>query len=477
MQTIKNGSRYTENGWIKITVKGNAYDRGYANGYLVANELKEVFGVLDFLMMHRHGLSREFFSEVISELYKNQIKDGYPEYYEEMRGILAGANARKAQLTMDDIIMWNCYYSLPYTIGSLPELINKNDKLKEKYGHIFPEGHKLKMGASEGGASDKCTGFIALGDYTKDGKIVCGHNTFDNFIDAQYCNIIIEIRPKKGHAIMMQSPPGCIASGTDMYVNSNGMICTETTIGGFSKFRLEDPICCRIRKTVQYANTFDECVTMLKHNNGGDYANSWLFGDTKKNEIMRIELGMDYVNVEKKKNGYFIGMNAPFDPQIRHLECSNTGYADIRRHQGARQVRLTELMEQHKGKLTLEIGQDILADHFDVYLNKINPSSRTCCSHYELDDRAYMCQVGRPIPYEPKGAIDGIVTDTTLAKKMGLSSRWGSSCGMPFNADAFFIKRIQWSEQKKYIKSRPYQPWTNFVTKPAKKTKKKSVSK
>merc|ERR1711966_72982 len=146
----------------------------------------------------------------------------------------------------------------------------------------------------------------------------------------------------------------------------------------------------------------------------------------------------------------------------------------IRRHQGARQVRLTQLMEQHKGNIDVKIGQDILGDHYDVYLGRDNPSSRTCSGHYELDDRAFMSQIGRPLPFEPKGAVDGIVTDSTLTKQMGMSARWGTSCGMPFNAKEFFIKNIQWSDQAGYVKDRPYQPWTTFVSKKKQKTRKKS---
>ena len=44
---------------------GSPYDRGYANGYLLAPEIKEVFHMLDFNFMDNYGLSREFFSEVI----------------------------------------------------------------------------------------------------------------------------------------------------------------------------------------------------------------------------------------------------------------------------------------------------------------------------------------------------------------------------------------------------------------------------
>lgn len=475
MQKIKHGSRYMENGWIRISVSGSPYERGYANGYLIADELKDVFKVLRFNFMNTSGLSLEFYSEVVSELYRTQIETNYPEYFEEMKGITAGVNARNVNLSLDDIIMWNCYYSIDYLMGSLPELINENDKLRPKYGDIFKDGAPTS-GASEGGSiRDRCTAFIAVGDYTTNGQIVCAHNTFDNFIDAQYCNIIIDIHPPKnhGHSIIMQTPPGCISSGTDYYVNSIGIICTETTYGGFGKFKLLDPICCRSRKVMQYANSLQECAAILQENNGGDYANAWLFGDTRSNTIMRVELGLDYVNVEEKKNGYFIGYNAPIDSRIRCLECSNTGYADIRRHQGARRVRLTQLMKQHKGKIDIKVGQDILGDHYDVYLQKVNPCSRTCCSHYELDERAFMSQADRPKPYEPRGAIDGIVCDTTLGRKMGLSARWGSSCGMAFDAKAFCERNLQWADQEPYLMDRPSQPWTVFTAKSNKRVTKR----
>ena len=146
---------------------------------------------------------------------------------------------------------------------------------------------------------------MAVGDYTHDGKICCAHNSFDNFIDGQYFNTIIDIKPDKGHRILFQGAPGYIASQTDFFVNSKGFIGTETTIGGFIAFKNEDQITVRIRNCMQYANTLDDYVEFLKKRNSGDYANSWLIADTKKNEIMRVELGLEFVNVERKKNGYF----------------------------------------------------------------------------------------------------------------------------------------------------------------------------
>jgi hypothetical protein len=234
-------------------------------------------------------------------------------------------------------------------------------------------------------------------------------------------------------------------------------------MGGFNAYKHGDPIICRIRNCMQYANTLDDYVAFLKKENSGDYANSWLIGDTKHNEIMRIELGLEYVNVERKKNGYFIGFNAPYDARIRNLECVNSGFDDIRRHQGARKVRLEELMDKNKGKINIQIAQAIIADHYDVYLKKINLCSRTVCSHYELDDRAFMSQSDRPLPYQPRGAVDGCVADTESCKKMAFYGRWGSSCGTPFVVKDFIEKNMQWKRYAPYLVDRPSQPWTYFI--------------
>ena len=481
--TIKNGSREEKNGWTFLSLKGSAKERGYAHGYLMAPEIKDIFKMLDFYLLNSYGHPCQFFTDVVSELFAPQIQSHYPEFYEEMEYIAKGATANGCKISIEEIIMWNCYTSIDSLIAYLPELIKNNPQLEKKYGNLFPHGssgvshghgegvshghghgHGESRARLRGGQTDHCTAFMAVGNYTKDGKIVCAHNSFVNFIDGQYSNVMVCLRPTEPGAnrILMQASAGWIWSGTDFYITSNGFICTETTIGGFVKFVLKDPICCRIRQAMQYAKTLDDCTKYLTTNNSGDYANSWIIGDTKTNTIMRVELGLQYVNIEKKTNGYFIGYNAAEDPRIRNLECVNSGYEDIRRHQGARRVRLTQFMEEYKGQLTISNAQDILADHYDVYLNKINPSSRTCCSHYELDDRAFMSQADRPKPYQPRGVVDGIVCDTTLAKQMTLLARWGTSCGTPFEKTPFFQQHLQWMEQEPYIKDRPYEPWTTF---------------
>jgi hypothetical protein len=120
-------------------------------------------------------------------------------------------------------------------------------------------------------------------------------------------------------------------------------------------------------------------------------------------------------------------------------------------------------MDQHKGKLNIQVAQEIIADHYDVYLKKENPCSRTCCSHYEVDAREYMSDPSRPKPFQPRGALDGNVCDTTMAKAMSFSLRWGSSCGTPFDKNKFCDEHREWDYLRPYLDDRVKQPWTTFT--------------
>ena len=442
MIKIKNGTSYDLNGWKYISINGKPKERGYAYGVLCAKEFKEIQHTLRFLMMEAYGKEWSFFVKEISDGFKSMTEKEFPELYEEMVGITEGLQFAKCKTSIDEIIAWNFYCSIPY------------------WFQIVSDSHTPK----EGGSQDHCSAFMAVGDWTNDGKIVCAHNSFTDFIDGQFSNIILDIHPEKGHRIIMQTSPCWIWSGTDFFVTSKGIIGTETTIGGFNSYEKKYPIGYRIRKAMQYGNTLDDYCKILLHENSGDYANSWLFGDTTSNEILRIELGLKYHNIERTKNGFFIGFNAPYDERIRNLEVTNSGFYDIRRHQGSRMVRLGDLMDKYKGKLNIDIAKKIISDHYDVYLEKENnPCSRTICSHYDLDAREYMSQESRPKPYAPRGAVDGIVCDTALAKKMSFIGKFGSSCDIGFNKTEFCKKHRQYEKFFPYLKDRPSYSWTEFT--------------
>jgi len=437
---IKNGFSYEQNGWKYISIKGKPRERGFAYGILCANEFKEIQKMLKFFILESYGYTWEYMIDQINKDFKDITMKDFPEFYEEMEGISDGCNNGGCKTSIDEIIAWNFYMSLPYWFSV------KSDSRVGK----------------EGGAKDHCSAFIAVGDYTEDGKIVVAHNSFTDFIDGQYSNIVLDLNPSEGFRFIMQTSPCWIWSGTDFYVNSKGIIGTETTIGGFFPYEKKVPVGYRIRNAMQYASTLDESVKFLLDGNSGDYANSWLFGDTNTNEILRLELGLKFHNIERTKNGFFIGFNAPYSPEIRNNECNSSGFYDIRRHQGARKVRLNELMDEHKGNINIEVAKKIIGDHKDIYLHKENPCSRTVCSHYNLDSREYMSEAGRPLPFQPRGACDGIVCDTKMAKKMGFCGKFGSSCNIEFNKDEFCKKHIQWANFCPYLKNRPNEPWTDF---------------
>lgn len=403
-------------------------------------------------------------------------------------------------IDFDIIFLLNCVVSVDYVYAKLTDIFNSNKSLKSssvykeyfrslqpvaastessgKSRNLFSLFSRKKPAASVEGGADRCSAFMAVGDkYVAGGGIICAHITFDNFVMGQFDNIILFMDTSNTHTpekpsynILMQTFPGSIFSSTDFFVTSANMMVTETTIGGFNAFELHAPSCVRCRKAMQYSGTLDEYVKNLRENNSGDYANTWYVGhtlskDSKGNqrpEIMRIELGLKYVHVEKKTNGYFIGFNACYDPRIRNLECKNDGFFDIRRHSGARRVTLDmKIKEYTEGikRISATEAQLIISSHWDIYLEKENPCSRTICSHYDLDKREYISQESRPKPYQPRGSVDGKICSSDLCNKMQFLARWGNACGIDFKKDDFCTLHKQWEYQRAYLEDRLRKPW------------------
>lgn len=429
------GYRFDKDGWIYLHIEGAPYERGFQHGYLLAPELGEIFRTLKYITFQDTGMTWQFFVNESERAFSSQIDQ---EYLEEIKGIAAGANLRGVNITWQDIMAWNGRDELvDYWWPTVEDSVYSADK-------------------------EHCSAFIATGSYTSDGKIVLAHNSWDDFTVGQFSNVILDILPEKGRHIFMQGAPGYIDSGSDFFVTDAGIIGSETTIGGFNKYALnKTPEFIRSRAAMQYADTLDQWIDIVRKNNSGGYANSWLLGDINTSEIVLFEIGLNYYNVTRTLDGYFIGYNEAIDPRIRNLETDTPLHLDIRGPSGARMVRLTQLMRENKGRIDAENAKAILADHYDVYLKKENPGSRTIDGHYELDAREYVTISGRP-PYQPKGALDGKVMDSSSAKNMSFWARWGNSAGMPFDAQAYLDEHIQYEYLRGYLKDRPEMLWTLF---------------
>lgn len=459
---MQNAYYAQQNGWDYIKIEGSPEVRGEQHGRLLAYRICECIKQEEKIMFLQTGMDWAFFKEQAMKLWGNLADDPkkahYHEYFREMKGIAKGVQEMCPDCGIDwlDILTWNAceelvdYWFPTQAHAVYQQLGNMPTAMSGKHFTV--------------GSPDRCSAFIATGSYTKTGKIVVAHNSFVPFEMASAMNVIIDLTTEKGERIVMQAQPGYIHSMSDFYVTSHKLIITETTIGGFNAYNPDGaPEFLRIRRAAQEAETLDQFCDLFWEDNTGGYANTWLVGDMLTNQIMQFEAGCKFFNKQILTDGYFVGFNAPQDPRIRNFETTNSGYQDIRRHQGARQVRLPQLMELHKGKIDDAVAKEILADHYDVYLQKEDhPCSRTVCSHYELDAREYMSQPGRPVPFRPQGAIDGIVTTTEMAESFRMSARFGSSCGRAFDAAAFFQAHPQFAELSELIKDRPSQPWSIF---------------
>jgi hypothetical protein len=323
----------------------------------------------------------------------------------------------------------------------------------------WPQQKKLEQVDRPG-----CSAFIATGDVTSNGQIVMAHNSWSRYALLRFCNLIIDIVPDKGHRILMQAWGPCIYSATDFFITDAGLIGAETTIGAFHGFNEKGtPIFERARKAMQYADTIDQWVRIMVKNNSGAYANSWLLGDIKTGEIVRLELGLKHLSLTKKTSGYFTGSNVADSIKILREETT-APYDDIRNAAVARRVRWKQLIEQHDGAIDVDTAKKMLADHYDVYLKKENPGSRTICGHHELNPGRIP---GSRKPYYPGGAVDGKVVDSDMAKNWRFWAKWGSSCNIGFEAKSFLQAHPHYDWLEAYLKDLPVEPWTIF---PAEKT-------
>lgn len=431
---LARAERHEKNGWVYLHIEGGPRERGFQHGYLLAGDIAEGLRIQRKVWEYQSALEWNWLVGKAAEMFKGKID---AENSAEIDGIIEGMKAAGVALGRDDLIAYNASAELlGYWWPSVKDSVSPN------------AGERSKQ---------SCSSFIATGKMTADGGIVLAHNTWSDYYYA-VSNVILDILPEKGHRILMQASAGLIHSGTDFFITDAGLVGSETTIGGFFPFDPQGiPEFIRMRRATQYASSIDEWCAIMKKGNNGGYANAWLLGDVRTNEIARLELGLKQVGFERTKDGYFAGSNVAEDLKILRFE-TKTQETNIKSADIARRVRWRQLMKRNAGRIDLAAAEAFLADHYDAYLNADRPGSRSICGHGELDDQA----VGMDEPFAPLGAYDGKVVDSAMAGAMSFMARWGSSCGRPFEAARFLEAHPQYEWMTGLIKDRPSQPWTVF---------------
>jgi len=432
---ISKANRHEKNGWIYLHIEGAPKECGFQHGYLLSKEIKESIRILSEIWKYQTAMKWSWFVDRAHDILTPKTD---PENLAEIDGMVEGMKAAGVTTSRDEMVSLNGYMELLWYWWPL---------VKDSIGVNAPDPVK-----------QSCSSFIATGKMTKDGGIVLGHNTHNNYY-YPLSNVIIDILPLKGHRILMQTVPGLIHSGTDFFITDVGIVGSETTIGGFFPFDKKGvPEFSRMRTATQYASSIDEWCEIMKKGNNGGYANAWLIGDVNTNEIAWLELGLKYVGFEKKKDGYFIGSNVAEDLRILRFETKMTDNTNIKNNCISRRVRWKQLMKVNSGKIDLVLAETFEADHYDTYLNLNKPGYRTLCAHGELDAD----MEGLREPFGPGGVLDGKVVDSKMAKQMSFVARWGAACGTPFDAKKFLEQHPQYDWMNGLLKDRPSQPWTVF---------------
>jgi hypothetical protein len=431
---LSSAKRFERAGWIYLHVEGEPRARGFQHGYLLAKEIADGLRVTRLQWEHQSAMEWPWLVGRAAAMFVPRID---AENLAELDGIAEGARAAGVNVSRDELIAYNGIIELS--------------------SYWWPtELKKIKDGPAPP-VRQSCSSFVVTGTWTKDGNVVLGHNTMQNYSDV-FPNVIQEIAPAQGHRIFWQTTPGWIHSGTDFFITSAGIAGSETTIGDFEGFDTNGvPEFVRMRRATQDASSLDAWCEIMKRRNNGGYANAWLLGDVNTKEIARFELGLRHNAYEKKRDGYFVGSNVAEDRKIL-LQETDRKDTDIRLSSVARRVRWKQLMKQYAGRIDLALAKRFEADHFDTWRGKVIPGGRTLCGHFDLDPNGQ----GHDVPFDCSGTIDAKVVDAAMVKRMSFDARWGSACGTRFRAAKFLAAHPQFEWMTDLLQDRPSQPWTTF---------------
>lgn len=429
------GFREQKAGWIFAHLEGKPKEIGYQYGYLMAAEIDEADRALQLFLKNDTGKDWSFYRETAQRLFWNKVD---PEYKEELQGMADGLKARGFHYDVTDMLAHNSWIEIAWYYLPYEEARNKKAESKAP---LF------------------CSAFIATGGATKDGKIIMAHNAWIHYILGERWNLILDIRPLKGNRILMDAWPGFIHSGDDFAINSAGIMITETTIGGFVNFDEKGtPEFVRARRAEQYAGNLDDFVEIMKSGNNGGYANTWLIGDIKTNEIGKLELGLKNVTYSHTGDGSYVGSNFPENPKLIAEECE-VDLSSFSNSCSDRKARWLKLMKDMKGKIDIDQAKLFLADTRDEVHQKDGSSLSTLNAHGENDQNPPSPGM---TPFYPFGTVNAKVISSELARKMEFWGRIGFPDGSVFKVKPYLMKHPEYRWMRPFLRDIDANPWNLF---------------
>jgi len=332
METVRwagDAYRYDDRGWIFVHIEGKPYERGYAFGTLVADEIGEYIKKLSLAESVKdpaYGWAN------LRELADATMLRGFDEeFLTEMKGTAdgaakAGAKVDGRPVDLLDVVTVNCVIDLGQLKGGLR--VARNALSGRSF--LSPEEE-----ATIPDQLHKCSSFVATTPATADGRIVFGQIFMWSGYTGTHFNILLDVQPSEGHRFIYQTFPGGIHSGTDFYINSSGIVIGETTVAQTPFNAAGTPQSNRIRRAAQYASSIDDVVRILRERSNGLYTNDWPIADVKNDEAAILLLGTAAARLWRSGDvpapfgtpGFLWSNNNPRDLEVRKEYVANADNA------------------------------------------------------------------------------------------------------------------------------------------------------
>jgi len=173
------------NGWTYVHLEGTPAEIGFQHGYLLATEIQDMQKVFALELTHDDGKDWNFFRDAAKNVLWPHIEQ---EYREELQGIADGLNAQGVNLDVWDVVTMNASQEWSYYVAE------------------YDKAHKIASLPTVA-APEHCSAFVAVGSYTKDGRVVIAHNNWTNYLDGSRWTIAFDIAPAHGYRLLMDGLP------------------------------------------------------------------------------------------------------------------------------------------------------------------------------------------------------------------------------------------------------------------------------
>jgi isopenicillin-N N-acyltransferase like protein len=283
-------------------------------------------------------------------------------------------------------------------IGSFdPSCVDEMQGIARGSGRSFEEITVLQAKTelkflSQLGGFEGCTTLAALPESTADGQTLVGKN-WDWIPASQELGILLVKKRKGGPAFISLTEAGLLARDG---CNSSG-ICVVANALASDKWRIGVPLHIILQKALA-AETMNDalmCILGAKRASSNNYLIAHSGG-----EAVCVEAAPQDYNVIWPEDGLIVHSN--------HFTVQNAKIQDrlpaLYPNTLTRLHRANKCVRQHRGKVSPEILQSILRDHFDKPFSVcLHPDSRTDPDHQIQTNASFLFELNRKVMHVAMG--------------------------------------------------------------------------